>query len=266
LTVLSLLFFSLFLQFQEDINLICTNCFLYNRPDTVYYKAATRLQSAANLELEVAKKRLANSPIDPETGFLTLNISDSIFSYDASKDNDSHGEPPKKNDNNKVVTPSKENSKQRRTRIHYEPSNSVKEISITPRSKRRRMIDQEGDKEDDNRQIGTFEASTPDLSVERRRTRGNRNTRSTAMNVISPSGKSHRSNHHGKYNEMDIHDSINSLKKEKSPQSQQNEKGRRNTSKGMSFFDDADDEKDMVLQSSIQDLNGGIHRRVCMSL
>lgn len=47
---------------------------VYNRPDTVFFKAASRLQASADPLLEDAARVIAESRVDPETGVLVDSL------------------------------------------------------------------------------------------------------------------------------------------------------------------------------------------------
>ncbi|KAJ3165588.1 nuA3 HAT complex component nto1 [Geranomyces variabilis] len=59
-------------KFDADVDLIWTNCMIYNKSDTEYYKAASRYQKRANALIAELRTKLAGLPIDPETGVMKI--------------------------------------------------------------------------------------------------------------------------------------------------------------------------------------------------
>ena len=54
--------------FESDFNLIIRNCLDFNQEDTVFYRAALRMRSHCRPILKLARKRIRQAGIDPETG------------------------------------------------------------------------------------------------------------------------------------------------------------------------------------------------------
>ncbi|KAJ3180757.1 nuA3 HAT complex component nto1 [Geranomyces variabilis] len=59
-------------KFDADVDLIWTNCMIYNKSDTEYYKAASRYQKRAKALIAELRTKLAGLPIDPETGVMKI--------------------------------------------------------------------------------------------------------------------------------------------------------------------------------------------------
>ncbi|KAF9423049.1 nuA3 HAT complex component nto1 [Podila epigama] len=68
-------------EFVDDARRIYTNCLLYNKVDTPYYRSAMRQSKLAEPLLQKAKEDYARLDIDPRTGFLNVPIDPEIFSY-----------------------------------------------------------------------------------------------------------------------------------------------------------------------------------------
>ncbi|KAJ3160640.1 nuA3 HAT complex component nto1 [Geranomyces michiganensis] len=58
--------------FDADVDLIWTNCMIYNKSETEYYKAAARYQKRAKALIADLRTKLAGLPIDPETGVMKI--------------------------------------------------------------------------------------------------------------------------------------------------------------------------------------------------
>ena len=54
--------------FESDFNLIIRNCLDFNQEDTVFYRAALRMRAHCRPILKLARKRIRQAGIDPETG------------------------------------------------------------------------------------------------------------------------------------------------------------------------------------------------------
>ena len=55
-------------EFEEDFNLIVTNCMKYNAKDTIFHRAAVRLRDLGGAILRHARRQAENIGYDPETG------------------------------------------------------------------------------------------------------------------------------------------------------------------------------------------------------
>ena len=55
-------------EFEEDFNLIVTNCMKYNAKDTIFHRAAVRLRDLGGAILRHARRQAENIGSDPETG------------------------------------------------------------------------------------------------------------------------------------------------------------------------------------------------------
>ncbi|TPX43067.1 hypothetical protein SeLEV6574_g05263 [Synchytrium endobioticum] len=68
-------------DFEVDVNLICTNCMLYNKPDTVYWRTAQRMQKKAQPMFGQLRAKIETWNLHRETGILNVELSPFIFSY-----------------------------------------------------------------------------------------------------------------------------------------------------------------------------------------
>ncbi|KAJ1978761.1 hypothetical protein H4R35_001777 [Dimargaris xerosporica] len=66
--------------FEADARLVCANAMLYNKPDTPYYKLATRLQRRLEELMAEARQRYQQLPLDP-TGTPLIPPSPLIFDF-----------------------------------------------------------------------------------------------------------------------------------------------------------------------------------------
>lgn len=55
-------------EFEEDFNLIVTNCMKYNAKDTIFHRAAVRLRDLGGAILRHARRQAENIGYDPERG------------------------------------------------------------------------------------------------------------------------------------------------------------------------------------------------------
>lgn len=55
-------------EFEEDFNLIVTNCMRYNSKDTIFHRAAVRLRDLGGAILRHARRQADNIGFDPEVG------------------------------------------------------------------------------------------------------------------------------------------------------------------------------------------------------
>lgn len=55
-------------EFEEDFNLIVTNCLKYNAKDTIFYRAAVRLREQGGAVLRQVRRQAEKMGIDFETG------------------------------------------------------------------------------------------------------------------------------------------------------------------------------------------------------
>lgn len=55
-------------EFEEDFNLIVSNCLKYNAKDTIFYRAAVRLREQGGAVLRQARRQAEKMGIDFETG------------------------------------------------------------------------------------------------------------------------------------------------------------------------------------------------------
>lgn len=55
-------------EFEEDFNLIVTNCMKYNAKDTIFHRAAVRLRDLGGAVLRHARRQAENIGYDPERG------------------------------------------------------------------------------------------------------------------------------------------------------------------------------------------------------
>lgn len=55
-------------DFEEDFNLIVSNCLKYNAKDTIFYRAAVRLREQGGAVLRQARRQAEKMGIDFETG------------------------------------------------------------------------------------------------------------------------------------------------------------------------------------------------------
>lgn len=55
-------------DFEEDFNLIVSNCLKYNAKDTIFYRAAVRLREQGGSVLRQARRQAEKMGIDFETG------------------------------------------------------------------------------------------------------------------------------------------------------------------------------------------------------
>lgn len=55
-------------EFEEDFNLIISNCMLYNAKDTFFYKAAQRMQDHGGAILRRARKEASRIGFDSASG------------------------------------------------------------------------------------------------------------------------------------------------------------------------------------------------------
>lgn len=76
---------NVYLLNQEDVDLIASNALTYNRPETVYAKAAQKLRTASLDVFLRAKSSLAKIRIDSETGFMLDGIPENLFHYPTSE-------------------------------------------------------------------------------------------------------------------------------------------------------------------------------------
>ncbi|KAJ3281108.1 nuA3 HAT complex component nto1 [Borealophlyctis nickersoniae] len=68
-------------EVAADFELIWSNCMLYNKPETDYYKCAVRMQKRCELLMEELRDKLAKLPIHKESGVMQLEPSPLIYSY-----------------------------------------------------------------------------------------------------------------------------------------------------------------------------------------
>jgi hypothetical protein len=64
-----------------DVKLICKNAKTYNSPDTIYYRAADRLETNMVAVIERARTAIQHQPIDPYTFILSIPFDRTIFDY-----------------------------------------------------------------------------------------------------------------------------------------------------------------------------------------
>lgn len=55
-------------EFEEDFNLIVSNCMKYNAKDTIFHRAAVRLRDLGGAILRHARRQAENIGYDPERG------------------------------------------------------------------------------------------------------------------------------------------------------------------------------------------------------
>lgn len=55
-------------EFEEDFNLIVTNCMKYNAKDTIFHRAAVRLRDLGGAILRHARRQAESIGYDPERG------------------------------------------------------------------------------------------------------------------------------------------------------------------------------------------------------
>lgn len=55
-------------EFEEDFNLIVTNCMKYNAKDTIFHRAAVRLRDLGGAILRHARRQAENIGYDPDRG------------------------------------------------------------------------------------------------------------------------------------------------------------------------------------------------------
>lgn len=55
-------------EFEEDFNLIVTNCMRYNSKDTIFHRAAVRLRDLGGAILRHARRQADNIGFDPNVG------------------------------------------------------------------------------------------------------------------------------------------------------------------------------------------------------
>ena len=55
-------------EFEEDFNLILTNCMRYNSKDTVFHRAAVRLRDLGGAILRHARRQAETIGFDPQVG------------------------------------------------------------------------------------------------------------------------------------------------------------------------------------------------------
>jgi hypothetical protein len=96
-----------------DVKLICKNARTYNAPDTIYYRAADRLETNMVAVMERARLAVQQQPIDSATFILSMPFDSSIFDYGKSEEavekiEPSPSLPPRKR--SKVIDSSPENS------------------------------------------------------------------------------------------------------------------------------------------------------------
>lgn len=53
---------------EADFNLMVANCLLYNSKDTVFHRAAQRMQDLGGAILRQAQRQATNAGLDPDTG------------------------------------------------------------------------------------------------------------------------------------------------------------------------------------------------------
>ncbi|KAI7905371.1 uncharacterized protein BX663DRAFT_499491 [Cokeromyces recurvatus] len=72
-------------EFEADLQLIWKNCMTYNQTDTIYYKAAQKLDKLTNELITQAQYDYKGLKIVPETGILDIKIDPNIFTYGKEK-------------------------------------------------------------------------------------------------------------------------------------------------------------------------------------
>lgn len=87
--------------FEEDLRLICSNCLIYNKPDTIYARYAIKLQKSIPDIIDKAKESLRNVPVDPKTGVCKSGLPREIFEYPSLPDPLILSNPPEKIDRHK---------------------------------------------------------------------------------------------------------------------------------------------------------------------
>lgn len=81
-----------FEAFCADVNLVFSNAMLYNKPDTIFYKTASRLKAAAQAEYAKEMEGLSLLTID-EYGMADLPLEDDFFEYQYELEEEPEPEP-----------------------------------------------------------------------------------------------------------------------------------------------------------------------------
>ena len=68
-------------QFEDDVNLVISNCLLYNKPDTIYAKTAIKIKTSLPFLMHQARQTLDGLDTDDETGMALKELPVELFKY-----------------------------------------------------------------------------------------------------------------------------------------------------------------------------------------